>query len=229
MPKGVYTRGTIKRKPLSEETKEKISESLKGHKVSTETKEKIRSKLVGRIRIAPEIRKLRLQKWNIAYRLQHKEELAKRAKEYKKANKEKIQNSRKEYRRKNHEQILKKVREWQRANPEKSRACSKNWRQKNTAHVRNYHKNYSKTHRAERTATQNKRRALYLRAMPSWADLVAIKEFYKNCPKGYHVDHIVPLNHPLVCGLHVLANLQYLPAQENLKKHNKLVEVSQCV
>lgn len=49
----------------------------------------------------------------------------------------------------------------------------------------------------------------------------ALVEFYRNCPDGHHVDHVVPLKHPLVCGLHVLANLQYLPATENLKKRNK--------
>ena len=70
-------------------------------------------------------------------------------------------------------------------------------------------------------AVNAKRNTIKLKACPSWADLAAIKEFYKNCPEGYHVDHIVPLKHKLVCGLHVLENLQYLPAELNLKKSNK--------
>lgn len=66
-----------------------------------------------------------------------------------------------------------------------------------------------------------KRRASRLQRTPAWADLKAIKDFYKNCPAGYDVDHIVPLQGKLVSGLHVLENLQYLPASINRAKSNK--------
>lgn len=66
-----------------------------------------------------------------------------------------------------------------------------------------------------------KRRAAKIQRTPAWADLKAINDFYANRPDGYHVDHIIPLKGKLVSGLHVLENLQYLPASENCSKGNK--------
>ena len=40
--------------------------------------------------------------------------------------------------------------------------------------------------------------------------------------RAYEVDHIIPVQHPLVCGLHNEANLQILPRKVNRKKSNKL-------
>jgi uncharacterized protein YjcR len=50
-------------------------------------------------------------------------------------------------------------------------------------------------------------------------DVSKIKEFYKNCPEGYEVDHIIPLSKG---GSHSLSNLQYLTVSENRKKSNKI-------
>lgn len=45
-------------------------------------------------------------------------------------------------------------------------------------------------------------------------------QVYKECPPDKEVDHIIPLKHDKVCGLHVPWNMQYLTRQENAKKGN---------
>ena len=84
-----------------------------------------------------------------------------------------------------------------------------------------YHKKYLAEHIHEYRARNAKRRADVLQATPTWANISRIQEIYKSCPVGYHVDHIIPLINPLVCGLHVEYNLRIIPAKENLQKGNK--------
>jgi hypothetical protein len=60
----------------------------------------------------------------------------------------------------------------------------------------------------------------YLLRRPTSADIKTLEEIYKNCPIGYHVDHIIPLKGRLVSGLDIPENLQYLPAKENMQKSN---------
>lgn len=107
---------------------------------------------------------------------------------------------------------------WRDNNPEKVKAATERHAHKRAAwSARHYAENkerlipYINAHRKERVKQNT----------PSWADKPAIRQFYVNCPKGYHVDHIIPLRHKDASGLHVLENLQYLPAKENLKKGNR--------
>lgn len=108
------------------------------------------------------------------------------------------------------------------------------WRAKNP----NYQKEYSKENRdkyngySKKHYQENKEKLIpYINAhrkgrlkdaTPLWANKRAIRYFYVNCPEGYHVDHIIPLRGKFVSGLHVLENLQYLPAQINLQKGNRI-------
>lgn len=99
------------------------------------------------------------------------------------------------------------------ANPDLCRAYSRNWQKQNLDKV--YFKN-------------SNRRAAKLQATPVWADLEAMKLFYAESIKlsektgiTHHVDHIVPLQNELVCGLHNQFNLQILTATENISKGNR--------
>jgi hypothetical protein len=72
----------------------------------------------------------------------------------------------------------------------------------------------------------NKMRRLL--SIPKWADTKKIQEIYNECSRIskvtgvlHHVDHIIPLIHDKICGLHVHQNLQILTASENCSKRNK--------
>lgn len=82
-------------------------------------------------------------------------------------------------------------------------------------------KKYYEAHKEEAFARSASRRASKIERMPSWVNKKELTEIYRNCPEGYHVDHKIPLNGKLVSGLHVPENLQYLTAEENLRKSNK--------
>jgi len=59
------------------------------------------------------------------------------------------------------------------------------------------------------------------KATPAWASRWKMDLMYATARVlGETVDHIVPINHPLVCGLHTEHNLQLLPAAENTAKGN---------
>ena len=92
------------------------------------------------------------------------------------------------------------------------------WQQSNKEHIREYQREYYSGKYQERNAKYSKDLA---KRTPSWADKKEIIEFYKNCPKGYEVDHVIPLRGKNVSGLHIRSNLQYLTKEENRKKYNK--------
>jgi hypothetical protein len=91
-----------------------------------------------------------------------------------------------------------------------------------------YNANWSRNNKAKVAAKASRRRAAKLRASTMWADHDKIEEFYKAADilgmllgEWYHVDHIVPLQSKLVCGLHNEFNLQVIPASENQMKSNR--------
>lgn len=86
---------------------------------------------------------------------------------------------------------------------------------------------WKKRHPDRVNASWHRRRAQMLRAYPAWANDELIAEAYalaqlrtRMTGIPWQVDHIVPLNNDLVCGLHWEGNLQVIPAVANLAKSN---------
>ena len=137
------------------------------------------------------------------------------------------QKASKEYRKKNKDKVLQYSREkYQRDKEAHLRRCV-DWQSRNKEAVKQHRATYTRKHMAKRLADNAKRRASKLNATPAWAELNKIKGLYKlssYLSKQYntsiHVDHIVPLNSPLVCGLHVFDNLQLLYSTDNITKSN---------
>jgi hypothetical protein len=113
----------------------------------------------------------------------------------------------------NRSQHLATNRAWAEKNPKKVTASRADWAKRNSAHV---------------SAYSFSRRAASKRAMPEWADRKKIAMFYQKAKaesarlgSAIHVDHIVPMQSPIVCGLHNEFNLQLLPKAENQSKGNR--------
>lgn len=110
-------------------------------------------------------------------------------------------------------------------NRERISEVSKQYRQANSEKIAEKSRKWMENNRGKWNAKANRYRAAKLQAIPKWTTKEQFKEieqFYIGCPKYYHVDHIYPLQGIGSSGLHVLWNLQYLPAKENIAKGNRM-------
>ena len=103
-----------------------------------------------------------------------------------------------------------------------------------------YAKKYLEKNSHRILANTRKRQIILKSSIPIWYEKERNKilDIYKDCRDiellclaygekiKFHVDHIIPLQHDLVCGLHCLSNLQILTAEENLKKSNNFEVLS---
>lgn len=115
-------------------------------------------------------------------------------------------------------ELLARMAEYAKEKPHVVRAAKRAWKARNPA----------------RTLADTRRRQLQKRhAAPKWANTeferFAIEEMYDLARRRtkvtgitWEVDHAVPIQNKLVCGLHCVANLQVIPAQLNAKKSNRV-------
>lgn len=134
------------------------------------------------------------------------EQFYKRNEEYYKSNKESCLKQQKIY----YATTIEKQREdrkiYQKNNPEAHNKATKKYTNKN----KELYRFYSRT-----------RQALKRQVCPNWVNKEELKNIYLNCPKGFEVDHIIPIKNNWVTGLHVPWNLQYLKNRDNNSKKNK--------
>lgn len=135
---------------------------------------------------------------------------------------------------------LEYLRAWRKANPNRAKQWADDNRTHRTEYMRKWREDH-KQHRAQRysewaranksrvTALIAKRIAAKLSATPQWVDHAAIRAVYAEAERltkttgiKHHVDHILPLRSPLVCGLHVPCNLRVITATANRSKGNRL-------
>jgi hypothetical protein len=134
---------------------------------------------------------------------------------YRESRKEELKAKKSEYYYKNKESISTKAKEKYLQNPETVKQRVKKWKEVN---------------RGKHNARCMARHVLKMRSrLPclSEDDLWMIEQAYdisilrsKMTGIKWHVDHIVPLKHKRVCGLHVPWNLQVIPASVNCSKRN---------
>lgn len=151
--------------------------------------------------------------------------------------------ARSEYYTNNKEKALLAIKNWQLKNKEKVNKNSRAWRANNPDSAEQVLRRYYETHKEKKLRGNKlwrqmnkdvvqqynvKRRVQLGVAMPVWANIDAIAAFYRESTRlsketgiMHHVDHIIPLENDLVCGLHVEHNLQILTQVENNFKRNK--------
>lgn len=132
---------------------------------------------------------------------------------------------------------------WAMANRDSLTQKAINWRARNPDKVRAICKKHNTIHKARRAeqrakwakdnpeicrARTAKRKAAKAQATPPWADMKAISKIYADAARiqsetgvKMHVDHIIPLRHKAICGLHCETNLRIITAEENVRKKNK--------
>ena len=99
-----------------------------------------------------------------------------------------------------------------------------------------YREKWAKENVVYTRALTKARRRKHRQATPKWLkrkDILAIRHLYqiaitmsRTTGEAYVVDHIIPLQHDAVCGLHVPWNLRVITRKENGLKSNKIPDES---
>jgi hypothetical protein len=113
------------------------------------------------------------------------------------------------------------------ANVEKSRAQSLQYHYANKDKRNAYCRDWQKRNLELCSRKVRERNGMAKQATPAWADidamntLYSIAKIYRDSGIDCVVDHIVPINSKLVCGLNTVQNMNLISSKENLSKGNR--------
>ena len=142
-------------------------------------------------------------------------------KQWRESNKEHRADYRKQYTAENKDKKAVWDKTYREAHAGHIKESKRRWCQDNKQRLRIKNKEWLKKNPGIRAAMRARYRANKKKATPTWAEHSMIRTVYKKA-RDYagEVDHIVPLQSEIVCGLHVWANLQILPPSMNASKGN---------
>ena len=160
--------------------------------------------------------------YNHEYHLKHRDEILRRHRERYAKNRDEERARQSKYRSEHRIEMIAASCKWGKKNRDKTRAASRKYYEANSAIVKARVTAFNRDHPEKANARNALRRSRKLNATPIWVDRAALLEIYTEATdRNLTVDHIVPLQHPLVCGLHVPWNLQLLTSSENSRKGNR--------
>ena len=165
------------------------------------------------------------------YYRDNKETVLKQSAEYYATNIQVEQKRRKEHYERNPDYF----KQYRKDNSEKNKKFQALYREQHkeerASYAREYYKKYYPANKHKYIQYVANRRAAKLKATPKWYEMIRVQKLYEQCANittktgiEHNVDHIIPLQHPLVCGLHCSDNLQIITKMENLEKGNKLTQ-----